>query len=281
MANAPRNGWKMPSSSSGANARRPRRSTDQHDGRGHVGAARAPRARSRSAPPSASPAGRWWRGSRRSGGSALRRPSYHDRRRPARRPRSVCARLHLGAVAQQQRRVAAATRRRSTPRHRQPLRPRVGEERLRIVSFSRSDSRSTMSISCACSAVSGSSWRRIWIEPDIDASGLRISCAMPAAISPTAARRCCIARFALELLDVGDVLEREEEAALAARRHAACAALRPSSIAAPSRRAVTELDARRPRPPRERRPSSAASVAGQLQHVAIGRPPIGAAPMRR
>ena len=29
------------------------------------------------------------------------------------------------------------------------------------------------------------------MDPDIDASGLRISCAMPAAISPTAASRCC------------------------------------------------------------------------------------------
>ncbi len=48
-----------------------------------------------------------------------------------------------------------------------------------------------MSISCACSSLSGSSWRSTWIEPDIDASGLRISCAMPAAISPTAASRCC------------------------------------------------------------------------------------------
>ena len=60
-----------------------------------------------------------------------------------------------------------------------------------MVSFSRSDSRSTMSISCACSSESGSSWRRIWIEPAIEASGFRISWAMPAAISPTAARRCC------------------------------------------------------------------------------------------
>ena len=29
------------------------------------------------------------------------------------------------------------------------------------------------------------------MDPDIEASGLRISCAMPAAISPTAASRCC------------------------------------------------------------------------------------------
>ncbi len=62
----------------------------------------------------------------------------------------------------------------------------------RIVSLRRSDSRSTMSISCACSSLSGSSCRSTWIDPDIDASGLRISCAMPAAISPTAASRCCM-----------------------------------------------------------------------------------------
>ena len=69
-----------------------------------------------------------------------------------------------------------------------------------MVSFSRSDSRSTMSISCAWSLESGSSCRRIWIEPDIDASGLRISWAMPAAISPTAASRCCSRAFALQRL---------------------------------------------------------------------------------
>ena len=90
--------------------------------------------------------------------------------------------------------------------------------KLRIVSFSRSDSRSTMSISCDWSVVSGSSSRRIWIDPAIDASGLRISWAMPAAISPTAASRCCIARFAVLLLQLRDVLEREQEPALAARR---------------------------------------------------------------
>ena len=60
-----------------------------------------------------------------------------------------------------------------------------------MVRLRRSDSRSTMSISCVCSSFSASSWRRIWIDPDIDASGFRISWAMPAAISPTAARRCC------------------------------------------------------------------------------------------
>ncbi|MNC84889.1 hypothetical protein D3C83_04580 [compost metagenome] len=46
-------------------------------------------------------------------------------------------------------------------------------------------------MSWACSSVSASSSRSSWIDPDIDASGFRISCAIPAAISPTAARRCC------------------------------------------------------------------------------------------
>jgi hypothetical protein len=66
-----------------------------------------------------------------------------------------------------------------------------------------------MSINCACSSVSASSCRSTWIEPDIDASGLRISCAMPAAISPTAASRCCRRSLALEPPQVGDVLEGE------------------------------------------------------------------------
>ena len=61
-----------------------------------------------------------------------------------------------------------------------------------IVSLSRSDSRSTISINWACSSLSGSSCRSTWIDPDIEASGLRISWAMPAAISPTAASRCCM-----------------------------------------------------------------------------------------
>ena len=60
-----------------------------------------------------------------------------------------------------------------------------------MVWFSRSDSRITMSISCAWSVESGSSCFSICMDPDIEASGLRISWAMPAAISPTAARRCC------------------------------------------------------------------------------------------
>ena len=64
-----------------------------------------------------------------------------------------------------------------------------------MVWLSRSDSFNTMSISCAWSVDSGSSCLSICIEPDIEASGLRISCAMPAAISPTAASRCCRRAF--------------------------------------------------------------------------------------
>jgi hypothetical protein len=56
-------------------------------------------------------------------------------------------------------------------------------------------------------------------RPDIEASGLRISCAIPAAISPTAARRCCTRASRSSLRALGDVLEREQEAGLALRRH--------------------------------------------------------------
>ena len=101
------------------------------------------------------------------------------------------------------------------------------------MSFSRSDSRSTMSISCACSSVSGSSWRSTWIDPDIDASGLRISCAMPAAISPTAARRCCSRASRSRRLQVGDVLEGEEIAGPPVREQQR-AAVSPTSIVRPS-----------------------------------------------
>ena len=87
------------------------------------------------------------------------------------------------------------------------------------MSFSRSDSRSTMSISCDCSSVSGSSCRRIWIDPDIDASGLRISWAMPGRHLADRRQPLLHARLALALARLGDVLEREHEAGLAARRH--------------------------------------------------------------
>ena len=59
-----------------------------------------------------------------------------------------------------------------------------------MVAFSRSDSLMTMSISASCSCDSASSWRSSCTEPDIAASGLRISWAMPAAISPSEASRC-------------------------------------------------------------------------------------------
>ena len=96
-----------------------------------------------------------------------------------------------------------------------------------------------MSISCAWSPESGSSCRSICIEPDIDASGLRISCAMPAAISPTAARRCCIRARALEALHLGDVLERVEIAAAAVRQRQR--APRSGRGRSPGRRAAREL----------------------------------------
>ena len=138
--------------------------------------------------------------------------------------------------------------------------------------FSRSDSRSTMSISCSCSLLSGSSWRRIWIEPDIDASGLRISCAMPAAISPTAASRCWIARVALELLDVGDVLEREEKPGAAARRLEVRRAQADLDLAAAVGRAVAELVAPRALRRAGRSESTSITGAGSCSTSSIGRP---------
>ena len=76
--------------------------------------------------------------------------SYQSSRRPARRRRSTWSVLHLGAVAQQQRRVVAARGARRTARSRTAAAARRPGT-MRIVVFSRSDSRSTMSISCACS----------------------------------------------------------------------------------------------------------------------------------
>ena len=129
-----------------------------------------------------------------------------------------------------------------------------------------------MSISCSCSALSGSSCRRIWIDPDIDASGLRISCAMPAAISPTAASRCCIARVALELLDVGHVLEGDEKPGAAAGRLEMGRAQADVDLAASVAGPVAELEAARRRRRSGRRSSASTSGGGSCSTSAIGRP---------
>ena len=100
-----------------------------------------------------------------------------------------------------------------------------------------------MSISCACSSVSGSSCRRIWIDPDIDASGLRISWAMPAAISPTAASRCCTRASRSSLRDSVTSWNVSMKP-VSPRGVISGAVLKPSSICRPSRAREAVLDAR-------------------------------------
>ena len=113
--------------------------------------------------------------------------------RPARpaRPRRSRARSVTSALFSSSRAVSVTTCRTSTSRRPRPLRPGV---RRGSCGSSRSAD-PTRAARCPSAATARRSAaapaRRIWIEPDIDASGLRISCAMPAAISPTAASRCC------------------------------------------------------------------------------------------
>ena len=119
--------------------------------------------------------------------------------RPARRRRSTWPSLHFGAVAQQQRRVVQRAAH-VEARDREPLRPRVGEKRadrrVQPLRLAQHDVHQLLLLGAERQLLAQDLDRA-----DIDASGLRISCAMPAAISPTAASRCCIARVALELLD--------------------------------------------------------------------------------
>ena len=93
-----------------------------------------------------------------------------------------------------------------------------------------------MSISWACSADSGSSPRSTCIAPDIEASGLRISWAIPAAISPTAARRwrICAVRSS-PLMSVTSWKVKMTPRSPAASGSGA--ALTPSSMVRPSGRA--------------------------------------------
>ena len=111
----------------------------------------------------------------------------------------TCAVVHLGAVAQQQRGVVQRAAH-VEPRDREPLRPRVGEKRsdrrVQPLRLAQHDVHQLFLLAAERQLLPQNLNR-----PDIDASGLRISCAMPAAISPTAASRCWIARVALELLD--------------------------------------------------------------------------------
>ena len=87
--------------------------------------ARAPAAARR---PGASPAARWWPGSRGSGAPGSRRPRRARRART--RPPDAVPLAHVGAVAQQHRRSRCTTVRRSSRVTWVRCGPRVGEERL-------------------------------------------------------------------------------------------------------------------------------------------------------
>ena len=88
---------------------------------------------------------------------------------------------------------------------------------------------------------------------------------MPAAISPTAASRCLQPRIALEFLDVGDILKREQQARIAAR----CLKRRgrePELDLPAVARAVGRLDAAAPRRIGKMR-QLVGHVRRQLQHL--------------
>ena len=236
-AKVPWNGWKMPSSSSwgmptpsSSTSRRPGRRT-RSAGANRRGAAGRRRA---------SPAGRWWRGSTGPGGSGPRRRRTRRARRgrPPRRagpagPRRCCASRQRGvgdglAQVDALRRPGAAGGRRpgtcGSCRSAAPTRAARCPSAAPARSSSVSSSRST------------------WIEPRIDASGLRISWAMPAAISPTAASRCLTRASRSSRFTSGHVLERDQEARLppGAIRWAAAmpiSILRPSAGGRRTRRA--------------------------------------------
>ena len=99
--------------------------------------------------------------------------------------------------------------RRSCGRTKRRNSSRISERRL--------DSETMISIRRRSAEPTESSFESTWTEPEIDASGLRISCAMPAASSPTAASCSLNRRLALELLHLGQVLEDDERAVLAPR----------------------------------------------------------------
>ena len=128
-----------------------------------------------------------------------------------------------------------------------------------------------MSISCSCSLLSGSSCLRIWIEPDIDASGLRISCAMPGGHFADCGEALLDNRVALELLDLCHVLKREQQPESTARcleRASRSGRCRDRRGRRP-RGSVPRDEARRPRAVVHHRTDD---VPGSCRTSAIGRP---------
>ena len=102
------------------------------------------------------------------------------------------------------------------------------------MSFNRSDSRSTMSINCACSSLSGSSCRRTWIDPDI--GGERVADFVRDARGHFADGRQPLLQpcSALQPPQLGHVLEREQITVAARSGNAIIVTIRPTSSCRPS-----------------------------------------------
>ena len=129
----------------------------------------------------------------------------------------ACAVAHLGAVAQQQRGVLAATRRRSNRAIGEPLRPRIGQERpdrrVQPLGLAQHDVHQLLLLGAErqllAENLNRTRHRRERIADLVGDAGRHL-----------ADRRQPLlhARVALEPLDVGQVLERDQEPGAAARR---------------------------------------------------------------
>ena len=160
-------------------------------------------------------------------------------------------------------------------RDREPLRPRVGEERsdrrVQPLRLAQHDVHQLLLLGA----------ERQLLPQDLDRAGHRrerIADLVGDAGRHLADRRQPLlhARVALELLDVGDVLEREQIAGAAARRLAGASRSSPSSISPrPSPRRYLNSSRRRARCGRAVLDGVRSSCGRQLQHLArpAGRPP--------
>ena len=124
-----------------------------------------------------------WRTSASSPSYQTGSPGHVDVDRVSRRGRPRCCAAAAAASSSTCRTSSRATAR--------PLRTRVGQEQpdrlVQPLGFAEHDVHQLRPARRTAAARPGAPA----IEPDIAASGFRISCAMPAAISPTAASRCC------------------------------------------------------------------------------------------
>ena len=182
----------------------------------------------------------------------------------------TCPSLHFGAVAQQQRRVVQHAPD-VEPRDREPLRPRVGEKRSdRVVQPLRLAQHDVHQLLLLVAErqllpqhLDRARHRRQRIADLVRDAGGHLADRGEPLLQP---------RVALELLDVGDVLEREQQARRAARRLAGCVAVRPDLDLRGRRQCDSGLSTRRPRRVRALLVSSTARCGGSCSTSAIGRP---------